>query len=76
MSIFRHIDRFVGAVLSRMDEDERDSRPDHVSQSVLRHHQRHQDTRGVDLPTWRTPREIERLRRAERRAALRLAKGA
>lgn len=48
----------------------------HVSTACLRHITGHLDTRGVDLPTWRTPKEVAQIRRLERRAALRLAKGA
>ena len=43
-----------------------------VSRECLLHHERHGLTRGVDLPTWRTPKELAQMRRLERRAALRV----
>jgi len=65
MSIFSRFRRF-------MDTDGRDPRPDYVSPQVILHHERHEITRGVDLPRWKTPRELAELRRLERRAALRV----
>lgn len=46
-----------------------------VSRACVAHHERHMLTRGVDLPRWRTPREVAQLRRQERRAALRVVNG-
>jgi|WetSurMetagenome_2_1015567.scaffolds.fasta_scaffold27452_4 hypothetical protein len=42
-------------------------KPVQVSADCLAHHLRHEISRGVDLPTWRTPREVQKLRRAEAR---------
>lgn len=70
MGIFRHFNRLMGL---GPDYDGDDS---HVSTAWRKEQLRYLDTRGVDLPTWRTPKEIAQMRRAERRAALRLAKGA
>jgi len=68
MSIFSRFRRFI-------DRDGRDPRPDYVSPSVLLYHERHASTRGVDLPRWKTPREVAQIRRQERRAALRVVNG-
>lgn len=73
MSMWRHLRRWLG---TDGYEPDRDARPDYVHASVIHHHERHALSRGVDLPTWRTPKEVAQMRRVERRAALRLAKGA
>ena len=49
---------------------------DTVSRSWIEAQHRHDDTRGVDLPTWRTPRELAAMRRLERRRGLQLVKRA
>ena len=41
---------------------------DHVSEACLTHHEYGEDTRGVDLPTWHTPAEVNQMRRQARRA--------
>jgi len=48
---------------------------DHVSLATRLAHQYHEDTRGVDLPRWKTPQELAEMRRSERRAALRMVEG-
>jgi hypothetical protein len=43
-------------------------RPDDcVSETTLRHHLRHELSRGVDLPYWRQPKAVARMRRQEAR---------
>lgn len=74
MSIWRHVHRWFGG--GDYYDLDRDPRPDYVSRNVLQHHERHALTRGVDLPTWRTPKEVAQMRRLERRAALRMIKRA
>jgi hypothetical protein len=71
MNILRHIQRWW-----RADEGVEPESLGYVSSGVIRHHERHAMTRGVDLPTWKTPKEVAQLRRMERRAALRIVKGA
>jgi len=60
------------ARLAAISGDEHDGDATHVSTACRRSALRHDSTRGVDLPTWRTPKEIEEMRRFGRRAALRL----
>jgi hypothetical protein len=72
MNLYRHIQRWFD---TEAPESDRDPRPDYVHGSVIRHHERHEMTRGVDLPRWRTPKELAQLRRMERRAALRVVGG-
>lgn len=55
--------------------DERSGDANHVSRATLQAALRHEETRGVDyLPQWKTPKEVAEMRRAERRAALRLVR--
>lgn len=70
MSLLRHLQRFIGL------SDTYDYGT--VSRRCIEHHERHLSTRGVDLPRWRSPKEIAQMRRLERRAALRIvgSKGA
>ena len=49
---------------------------DCVSRDWIAAQHRHEDTRGVDLPSWRTPAEVAQMRRLERKRGLRLAKRA
>lgn len=49
---------------------------DRITETHLAELLRHEDTRGVDLPTWRTPKELAQMRRLERREALRNVKAA
>jgi hypothetical protein len=46
-------------------------RDDAVSRLWLLQHAQGEGKDGVDLPTWRTPREIKAMRRAERKQAMR-----
>ena len=52
----------------------RSHRDDYVSENCRVSHQYHADTRGVDLPTWHTPTEVNEMRRQARRAELRLVR--
>lgn len=56
------------------DLDAHDGDGAHISTAHRRALLRHEMTRGVDLPTWRTPKEIAEMRR-EARAIVRAAKG-
>jgi hypothetical protein len=51
-------------------------RGDAVSLAWREAQYRHDDTRGVDLPTWRSPRELAAMRRIERRRGRQLVKRA
>jgi len=67
--MIRHVHRFLTFAHGLFFEDDGLGR---VSQSVIRHHTYHADTRGIDWSTWRTPKELAQMRRQERRAALRI----
>ena len=71
MTIFSHLDRYLRRFLDHLS----DRSHLRVSRACIEHHERHAITRGVDLPRWRTPREVAQLRRQERRAALRVVNG-
>ena len=49
------------------DDDGRSADPRSVGEATLRHHLRHELSRGWDGPVWRTPREVRRMRREESR---------
>lgn len=56
------------------DMDAHDGDRNHISTAHRRVVLRHELTRGVDLPTWRSPKEIAQMRR-EARSIVRAAKG-
>ena len=47
----------------------------YVTPECLARHQYDEDTRGVDLPSWRTPAEVAQIRRQARRASWRVVGG-
>lgn len=56
------------------DTDAHDGDRDHITTAHRREILRYESTRGVDLPAWRTPKEIAQMRR-EARSIVRAAKG-
>jgi len=70
MTIFSHLDRYLDRFLDHLS----DRSHLRVSRACIEHHERHAITRGVDLPRWKTPAELQRTRIAEARKLLLFAK--
>jgi hypothetical protein len=56
--------KFFAWLFARGDDE---TTTDSISAKNLRHHLRAECAQGVDLPTWRTPKEVNRLRQQEAR---------
>jgi hypothetical protein len=69
--MLRHVHRFLAFGYGLIFEDDGLGT---VSQSVIRHHTYHENTRGVDLPRWKTPSELRRMRIAEARKLISFAR--
>jgi hypothetical protein len=46
----------------------------HISHECLLNIKREESTRGVDLPSWRTPKEVNKIRLAERKKTMHLVR--